>query len=136
MTRNQVFISYSHRDKKWLQRIQTMLKPLEREKLISVWDDTRIKAGQQWREEIEVALASAKVAVLMVRPDFLATDFIAQNELPPLLEAAKTEELTILWIAVRQSLYEKTPIKSYQALNNDPNRPLSSLRTADWEREL
>lgn len=136
MTRNQVFISYSHRDKKWLQRLQTMLKPLEREKLISVWDDTRIRAGQPGREEIERALASAKAAVLLVSPDFLASDFIAQNELPPLLEAAKNEELTILWIAVRPSLYEKTPIKSYQALNNDPNRPLSSLRTADWEKEL
>ena len=28
--RNQVFFSYSHKDKKWLERFQTMLKPVMR----------------------------------------------------------------------------------------------------------
>ena len=123
-----IFVSYSHKDKKWLDLLQTHLKPLIRSKdgAISLWDDTSIQPGAKWRDAISQALAEAQVAVLLVSPEFLASDFIATTELPQLLQSAEKQGLTIIWVPVRPSAYRLSPIGEYQAAYS-PATPLSGL---------
>lgn len=84
-----VFVSYSHHDTTYLERLLVHLRPLEKQGHLDLWVDTRLRAGDRWKKEIDKALHRATVAVLLVSADFLASDFITDNELPPLLRSAE-----------------------------------------------
>lgn len=124
-----VFISYSHKDKEWLEELKLQLKPRLRleDANFSVWDDNQIEAGDKWGEEIENALAAASVGVLLVSKHFLASDFIYNNELPPLMAAAKKQNMKILWILVSDCAYQTLNLNKFQAAH-DLNNPLLALK--------
>ena len=130
MPRQQVFISYSHKDSSWREELETHLKPYLRGGSIVSWSDQKISPGSEWVSEIRSALASSKIAVLLVSPDFLASDFIHDHELGPLLMEAKQWRVKILWVPVRDSAYQKTPLKDYQPVL-DPSTPLAKMKEAD-----
>lgn len=133
---NQVFVSYSHRDRDVLERLMVHLRPLEREGLIDPWNDTRISAGADWKKEITHALASSRAAILLVTADFLASDFVVDNELPPLLEAAEAVGTQVIPIIVKPCRYVRDrQLRRMQAIN-DPLRPLVSLPLAQQEQLL
>lgn len=120
MLQGQVFISYSHKDKRWRDELDTHLRPYLRGGSIVSWSDQQIAPNSKWFEEIQSALAKSKVAVLLVSPDFLTSDFIYEHELGPLLKAAEQGGVRILWVPVRASAYKKTALKDYQAVLGRP----------------
>lgn len=124
--REQIFISYSHKDKKWQERFQLHLKPLLRNTAIVSWDDTGISLGERWEDEIEQAIAASRVAVLLITPEFLASDYIADRELPRILAAQERGCLKVVPIAVRPSVVAGTTVGELQAAN-DLDHPLSIL---------
>lgn len=122
-----IFISYSHADKKWLERLEKHLKVLKRFfSDIEYWDDTKLKGGDKWRQEIEKAIEKANVAILLVSTDFLASDFVATDELPPLLRKAEEEGTRILPLIVSPCAFPLSELNEFQAIN-DPNRTLADI---------
>ena len=136
--RDQVFISYGHADQSpidWLAKLQLHLGLFKRRGVVEVWDDKRIAAGSEWREQIKQAVERAKVAVLLVEPGFLGSKFIAEHELPPLLQAARTEGVQVFPLVVGYSAYAKSELEPFQAFN-DPDHPLEALSTAEQNKIL
>ncbi len=128
--RNKVFVSYSHLDTEYLSDIQRHFKPFLSH--IDFWDDTKIQPGQKWKDEIKKAISETKVAILLVSTDFLGSDFIATDELPPLLKAAELEGAVILLVILKPCLFEEFPeLNQYQAMNP----PSKSVLKLDYEEK-
>src|SRR3954454_16752252 len=134
-TRTKAFISYSHKDQEWLERLQIHLEPLVREGL-DYWDDTHIRPGDDWKQEIQNALDTAQVAVLLISADFFASDFIDETELPPLLDAARAKGVRILPVILSASRFARNlTLRNFQAVN-PPSRPLNEMPQAEQEKVL
>jgi len=127
--RDKVFISYAHVDQSetdWLSKLKLYLGLFERKGTVDLWDDTRIDPGDKWREQIKEALHRAKVAVLLVGPGFLQSKFIAEKELPPLLDAAESEGVRVFPLVVGYCAYRSSELEPFEAVN-DPDKPLEAL---------
>lgn len=129
--RDKVFISYSHVDRKYLDRLHTHLAALDRMDAVEYWDDTKIAPGSGWRAEIAAAMQATKVAVLLVSADFMASEFIANHELPRLLTAAAKDGVKILPVSV--SPCHAGELGELQWIN-PPSRPLVKLDRGDREQ--
>jgi hypothetical protein len=138
--RTKIFINYAHAAENgtgWVKRMRTHLEGLAHASEFEVWDDTRIAPGERWKDKINEAIDRTKVAILVLTADFLASKFIRDAELPPLLDAADAEGATILCIfgsRVHLSGIAKR-LKDYQVVNS-LERPLQELGDPEIEAEL
>jgi hypothetical protein len=104
--------------------------------VIDLWDDTRIRLGANWKKEIECALDGAGFVVLLVSADFLASDFVANSELPRILEAASNRGTKVFPVVVGPCMFvENIELSRYQAINK-PERPLSAMEESEAEATL
>jgi pimeloyl-ACP methyl ester carboxylesterase len=134
---NQIFVSYSHKDVEWLERLKVMMAPYlhAAESELDLWDDTRLSAGQRWDAEIERALAKAGVAVALVSPDFLGSTYVMEKELPAIVKAVKGGGASLLWVYISDALWEETPLKEFQA-THDTKIPLDARPRAEQNQIL
>jgi len=109
--RTEVFISYTHKDTTYLDELNLFLKSLILDHNINIWYDKMLKSGDEWKTEIREHMSVAKVAILFVSQAFLVSEFVRNEELPELLQAAKDDKATIMWIPVGVSRVNDTHIK-------------------------
>ncbi|MBT3045590.1 MAG: toll/interleukin-1 receptor domain-containing protein [Candidatus Thiodiazotropha sp.] len=133
LARDRVFISYSHANPEWFRRLEIQLAGL-RERL-EVWSDEDIPVGTDWFPRIQSALDRTKVAIMLVTPEFVASEFIRAHEVPKILEAAKRGDLTLFWILVSDSHYDQIGLDDKQA-PHDVSKPLDTLTRAKRNQAL
>jgi hypothetical protein len=138
MARDQVFISYSHQDQRFLDELLTHLTPYLRTGAITAWSDQQIRPGSKWFDEIKAASASTSVAVMLVSADFLASDFIHEHELGPFLKGAEAGGVRILWVLIGDCAWKETSLKDYQSVVSPQDKAFASMtkakRATAWTR--
>jgi small GTP-binding protein len=115
-----LFISYSHKDEEFKDKLVTMLAGLQRRGVVDVWQDRRIEAGDEWYQAIQDAMNECDMALLLVSDDFIASRFIQEEELTRLLQRRQEEGLRVVPIIVRPCPWQSEPVlKDLQALPKD-----------------
>jgi hypothetical protein len=133
--RTRVFVSYSHIDREWMDRLQMHLAVLERRGLVDVWSDRRIEVGAGWEEEIEAALTGARVAVLLVSPAYLASSFVWDHEMRRIM-AHQKDGMRVLPLLARPCAWRLAEeLVRLQARPAD-GRPLSTGSEAQIDLDL
>ncbi|MGB8261190.1 MAG: TIR domain-containing protein [Terracidiphilus sp.] len=97
--RDRVFVSYSHKDAEWLDSLLNEFQPAVRNGLVDLWMDRGIEPSDPWRQMIYAGMDSARAAILLISPNFFASKFIMDEELPR-LRASEAQGLRIFWIPV------------------------------------
>lgn len=131
-----VFISYSRRDESWKERLVTQLAVLEQQDLLTLWEDRKLAAGDEWQREIVEAMEGSNVAVLLVSASFLTSKFIMGVEVPALLERRENEGLRIVPVVVKPCCWRNIPWLAQLDLRPKDGRPLSGMSDFEVEDSL
>lgn len=121
------FISYSHLDAAALERLHTHLAVLRREGRIDAWFDRNILAGGELDPEIEEQLESCELFLLLVSPDFLASDYCVEREMDRALERHYASEARVIPIIVEPCDWQSTSLGRLKALPHD-GKPIVEWR--------
>ncbi len=97
----EVFCSYAHEDESHLQKLNVHLSLLKREGRIATWHDRQIIPGTDWAKTIDTHLEHASVILLLVSPDFLASDYCYEIEMQRALQRHEANEARVVPIIVR-----------------------------------
>src|SRR3989442_1744044 len=126
----QLFYSYAHEDEQLRKKLEKHLSLLKQQGLIVDWHDRDISAGREWRSEIDAHLNTADIILLLISPDFIASEYCYSNEMMRAVERHEAGEARVIPILLRPTDWESTPFHKLQALPEDA-RPITKWRPRD-----
>ena len=141
----EIVISYAHRDQELKDDLIVQLSPLRRQSFIAAWHDRDINAGDDWKREIDTHLNTAGMVLLLVSPDFIASDYCYEIEMKRALERHDAGECRVIPVFLRACDWKGSPFGRLQGLPDDaipvvsaqwPSRDDAFLRVAQGIRRV
>lgn len=111
-----VFISYSHKDDDLREEFDTHLANLKRQEKITAWHDRAIEAGSEWEAQIKEHLESAQIILLLISPDFMASDYCHDIEMQRAIKRHDAGTARVIPIILRPTDWEGSPFSKLNAL--------------------
>jgi TIR domain len=116
-----VFYSYAHDDEVYRERLVTALAPLRQAKFIAEWHDRKIEPGADWNAEIASQADSADLFLVLLSPEFLASDYCQGVEMERAFARVKKGTAKVLPILLRPCLWEVSTFSAIQMIPRDAN---------------
>jgi hypothetical protein len=128
--RNRLFISYSHDDIKWLEAITEQLAVLQAEGLVSLCDDSKLRVGEGWFEQLHEMMLSARLGLLLISAPFLSSEFVRRQEIPRLFDRHEEGGMKIYPLLVEPCPWENVAwLARLQLRPQDAKRRAKALST-------
>jgi hypothetical protein len=125
-----LYLTYAQIDAHWFEQLETHLRVLQQNGLISLWSKRQIMAGMDWKDEVNQQLEWASLVLLLVIPDFLASDYGNQSEMKQALARQEAGLAQVIPILVRPCDWKSTALGHLQPLPRD-GKPISTWRHRD-----
>jgi len=116
-----IFLSYSDKDRDLLEALIKQLNPLQQRGLIEIWYRDKIHAGRDWRRVSESHLDSADLILLLISPDFVASEVCCEIEMRKAMQRRDNEEALVIPIILRPTDWTSLPCGSLWSLPSDAN---------------
>ncbi len=126
----EIFYSYAHEDERLRKKLEKQLSLLKQQSQITEWYDRKISAGKEWADEIDSHLNTAQIILLLVSPDYLASDYCYGIEMKRAIERHKLREARVIPIILRPTYWQGAPFGKLQPLPTD-GKPATRWRNLD-----
>lgn len=125
-----IFLCYAHQDDALIERLKTHLMSLYRQELIDIWYDRIISPGSDWQREIDNHLGSAQLILLLISPDFMASNYCYSIEMQRALMRHGQGEARVIPIILIPTHWQDAPFNKLQILPTGA-RPVTSWPKQD-----
>jgi hypothetical protein len=112
----EVFFSYSHKDEELRDELAKHLSILRQQGIIDVWHDREISAGTEWAGKIDQKPNSARLILLLISSDFLASKYCCDIEMKQAMKRHEAGEARVVPIILRPVDWNGAPFGKLQAL--------------------
>lgn len=126
----EIFFSYAHEDERLQNELVKQLSLLQREGLIKEWHDRQISPGKEWASEIDSHLNTARIILLLVSADFMASNYCYGIEMKRAMERHAFEEARVIPIILRPVDWQSAPFGKLQSLPKD-GKPVTTWSNTD-----
>lgn len=129
-----IFVSYSHKDEAHRVAFHEAVDVLHRRNLVSEWFDGKIVPGKAFEPELFHQLSRAEIAVLLLSPSYVASEFCWGRELKAALEQREHRDMRVVGVLVRPVHLEGTEICRHKLLPKDKRAVTTwTLEDEAWE---
>ena len=125
-----LFFSYSHVDENLRDQLEIHLAGLRRQGLIDSWHDRRIRAGDDFGTAIDSHIDTADVILLLISPDFIASDYCYEREMKRALERHEGGDARVIPVILRPCDWHDLPFGRLLATPRD-GRPITKWPNTD-----
>ncbi|MEQ1670258.1 MAG: toll/interleukin-1 receptor domain-containing protein [Hyphomicrobium sp.] len=125
-----LFFSYSHRDENLRDKLEVHLAMLKRQGVIETWHDRRFVAGDEFAGRIGQEIERADIILLLVSPDFLASDYCYDIEMTRAIERHQTGEARVIPVVLRPCDWHAAPFGKLNAVPRD-GKPVTTWPDLD-----